>query len=101
MIKRYKNIEKLVDPTGRCYIKNAIYPPIPTDPDDTYVITTGGDRYDVLAQQFYGDSSLWWVICSANISKNDGLIVETGVQLRIPYRINQVLEEFDRVNKER
>lgn len=101
MIKRYKSIEKLVDSTGRRYIKNAIYPDIPTDPDDTYVITTGGDRYDILAQQFYNNSSLWWVIASANVSKNDGLIVKPGVQLRVPYRINEVLEEFERVNRER
>lgn len=101
MIRRYKNIEKLVDSSGKRYIKNTIYPDIPTDPDDTYIITTGGDRYDILAQQFYNDSSLWWVIASANVSKNDGLIVKPGVQLRVPYRINEVLEEFERVNRER
>jgi hypothetical protein len=100
-MKRYKNIEKLVDSSGKRYIKNAIYPTIPADPNDTYVITTGGDRYDILAQQFYGDSSLWWVISSANVSKNDGLVVKQGVQLRIPYDINKVIEEFERINKER
>lgn len=101
MIKRYKNIEKLVDKQGIRYIKNAIYPDIPLDPDDTYVITTGGDRYDILAQQFYGDSSLWWVISSANVSKTDGLVVKAGVQLRIPFNISQVLNDFERINKER
>lgn len=101
MIKRYKNIEKLVDNQGIRYIKNAIYPDIPLHPEDTYVITTGGDRFDILAQQFYNDSSLWWVISSANVSKTDGLIVKPGVQLRIPYNISQVLDDFDTINKER
>ena len=101
MVRRYKNIEKLVNSEGKRYISNAIYPDIPADPDDTYIITTGGDRYDILAQQFYGDSSLWWVIATANVSKTDGLIVKPGVQLRIPYNVDQVLENFDRVNKER
>ena len=60
-----------------------------------------GDTFQLLASKYYSDPKLWWVIASANVSKNDGLIVKPGVQLRVPYRINEVLEEFERVNRER
>jgi hypothetical protein len=84
MANRYKEIEVLKTDEGKRYYKNAIYPDIPVTDNDLYVITTGSDRYDTLAQQFYGDHKLWWVIASANVSKTDGLIVKPGVQLRIP-----------------
>ena len=69
--------------------------------EDIYVITTGTDRYDTLALQFYGDSSLWWIIASANVSKKDGLAVEQGIQLRIPADSSTALEVFEEVNKNR
>lgn len=101
MPNRYKQIEQLRDSEGRRYFKNPIYPDIPLSEDDTYVITTGADRYDTLAKQFYNDSTLWWVIASANVSKRDGLIVEQGIQLRIPANISAIIEEFNFVNANR
>jgi len=98
---RYQTIEELKTSTGRRYIKNAIYPEIPVSEEDIYIITTGGDRYDTLAQQFYGDSRLWWVIASANNSKRDGLIVETGVQLRIPADGQGAKVQFEEFNEKR
>jgi len=99
MPNRYETIQNLKTPEGKRYIKNAIYPEIPETADDIYVITTGGDRYDVLAQQFYGDSTLWWVIASANTSKTDGLIVKPGVQLRIPADGQKALNDFIELNE--
>ena len=46
MAQRYSNIDSLLTSGGKRYRKNAIYPTIPQSPDDTYIITTGGDRYD-------------------------------------------------------
>lgn len=99
MPNRYETIQKLKTAEGRRYIKNAIYPEIPETENDIYVITTGGDRYDVLAQQFYGDSTLWWVIASANTSKTDGLIPKPGVQLRIPADGLKALNDFIELNE--
>jgi len=95
MPDRFRNIELLKQESGRRYYKNVIYPDIPATEDDTYIITTGGDRYDTLALQFYGDSTLWWVIASANNSKKDGLIVEQGIQLRIPADAAKVRSLFN------
>lgn len=101
MPDRFRNIEVLREENGKRYYKNVIYPDIPVTEDDTYIITTGGDRYDTLALQFYGDSSLWWVIASANNSKKDGLIVQQGVQLRIPADAAKVRSLFNDLNSNR
>ena len=101
MALRYRKANIEIDENGRRSFATTIYPDIPLSANDTYVITTGGDRYDTLAQQFYGDSSLWWIIASANNSKKDGLIVEPGIQLRIPGSAAEVIEKFDELNEKR
>lgn len=101
MANRYRNITQYKTEEGRRYLRTPIYPEIPVGEEDIYVITTGGDRYDTLALQFYGDSSLWWIIASANVSKRDGLIVEPGVQLRIPADKDQALRLYSEANENR
>jgi len=79
-----------------------IYPHIPENAEDIYVITTVGDRLDVLASSYYGDSSLWWIIASANPSiRRDSLNVAPGIQLRIPYNKQEVLKSVTKVNNQR
>ena len=85
MPDRFQNIDIFLTKENVRYYTNPIYPEIPLHEDDIYVITAGGDRYDTLAQQFYGNSSYWWIIASANVSKTDSLSVQPGVQLRIPH----------------
>jgi nucleoid-associated protein YgaU len=62
------------------------------------VITTGGDRYDTLAYQFYKDSSLWWIIATANNYNRDNLAIKPGVQLRIPADKDGTIQEYHRIN---
>jgi len=76
------------------------YPEIPLSENDIYVYTTQGDRYDVLALNYYGDSSLWWIIASAN--PNIGLstlVIPEGVQIRIPNNISAVINDFRLINQ--
>lgn len=98
---RYRNIPEKKTSEGRTYKTNVIYPEIPLHPDDTYVITTGGDRYDILALQFYNDSSLWWIIVSANNSQKASLTIPTGTQLRIPADKDAAISLFSKVNRTR
>ena len=58
------------------------YSTIPVSDGDIFVITQTGDRLDLLAYQFYGDSQLWWYIAKANNLKFNNL--EEGLTLRIP-----------------
>lgn len=98
---RYTNIDIKKDLKGRRYYLNSVYPDIPLSEEDIYVITTGGDRYDTLAQQFYGDSSYWWIIASANTSKTDGLVCKPGVQLRIPDNPLKHQTAYEELNRNR
>ena len=101
MPDRFKNIKINKTEQGVRYFGSVIYPDVPVDANDIYVITAEGDRYDLLAQQFYGDSSLWWIIASANNIKRDSLLVTVGVQLRIPNNPSEVRRLFNEVNKNR
>ena len=75
------------------------YPDIPRSNNDIYVFTTIGDRYDTLAQQYYGDSSLWWVIANANGKLDKGsLTPKVGSQVRIPINPTPTLAEYNVLN---
>lgn len=99
MVSRYQNISILRDESGVRYYKNVIYPQIPETEDDIYVITTVGDRYDKLAQDYYSDASLWWIIAAANGYNTATLLPEPGTQLRIPADKYRALELFDQANR--
>jgi hypothetical protein len=84
---------------ARYYVTNS-YPEIPLKSSDVYAITEFGDRLDILANLFYGDPSLYWVIASANpdLVPNDSLSLKGGIQLRIPADINSILNSYDTIN---
>jgi hypothetical protein len=97
-MKRYEYIKTLQFPEGKQYKTTTVYPDTPISENDYYIITTAGDRYDNLADQFYNDYTLWWVIAAANNSERASLIVEPGIQLRIPGNIDTILSNFDEAN---
>lgn len=79
-----------------------VYPDMPLHPEDTYVISTLGDRFDILAEAYYQDSSMWWVIASANPAiDRSSLNITPGVQIRIPFSKVRILELFQSVNLNR
>ena len=99
---RYQNIQQTkYEATGSQYYVNNIYPDIPLSNEDNYVITVLGDRLDLLAFDFYGDTSFWWVIASANALPGDSLYLEPGTQLRIPVDISGILNQYKLVNATR
>ena len=63
-----------------------IYNDIPLRDDDILVMSTVGDRFDLLAYQYYGDVSLWWYIAKANNMKFNN--IPAGLKLRIPMSIS-------------
>jgi hypothetical protein len=101
MANRYRDIKQFNTSDGITYRANSIYPQVPLSDKDYYVITTAGDRYDTLALQFYNDTSLWWIIAAANNSEQASLVVEPGVQIRIPYDKTIALDLYNQVNKTR
>lgn len=85
---RYKSIPAKILDDGRTVLKTKIFTTIPKSNDDIYIITQETDRLDTLAQQFYNNPTLWWVIAHANNLNSADIGVEPGVQLRIPIDIS-------------
>ena len=77
------------------------YPEIQRSFEDIYVFTAQGDRYDIIANTYYNDPSLWWIISSANpIYSQDSLTPDIGIQLRIPSpnRVPTILSDYEILN---
>ena len=79
---RYRNTKVIKATSGKLYRGTKFYTPIPETNNDVWVITQDGDRLDLLANQYYQDSSMWWYIARANNLKFNN--IEAGVTLRIP-----------------
>ena len=77
------------------------YPEIPLSINDLYVITNDGDRLDLLANQFYQDVDMWWIIATANpgVVKRDTFNLKPGLQIRIPTSTQGIIQEFEELNK--
>lgn len=99
---RYQNILiKKNRQLGSQFYSNNIYPDIPLSNNDNYVITVLGDRLDLLAFDFYGNTSFWWVIASANALPGDSLYLTPGMQLRIPSDLSSIVNNYKVVNATR
>ena len=80
-MSRYANT-KINEKNNKKYLRTTIYDKIPKSDSDIYVTTQYGDRLDLLAYQFYKDSSLWWYIARANDLNT--ILIPANIQLRIP-----------------
>jgi phage tail protein X len=106
-MNRYQNIPK-TKINGNLVYRTSRYPEVPLSENDIYVYTTQGDRFDLLAQQYYGDSSLWWIISIANTTTagtalpsdlpQNTLVIPEGIQIRIPNNPTEVINTFNEIN---
>ena len=97
-MNRYQNIPIVKIDKKRVY-QTTRYPEIPLSENDTYVYTVQGDRYDILAQQYYSDSSLWWIISTANEQLiQNTLTIPEGIQIRIPTNPAGIIKTFNIIN---
>tara|TARA_Y100000592_G_C5479365_1_gene324377 strand:+ start:369 stop:689 length:321 start_codon:yes stop_codon:yes gene_type:complete len=85
---------------GKRYYNRLKYPEITPTINDLYIVTTVGDRLDLLANRFYGDTQLWWVIAMANIGKvrRDSFALKSNLEIRIPSNLRSILRDFDELN---
>jgi hypothetical protein len=99
-MNRYQDIPVIKSATGKQIYATSRYPEIPLSENDIYVYTSQGDRYDLLALNYYGDSSLWWIIAAGNPNVDlMTLVIPEGVQIRIPGNFSQVISEFNFINQ--
>lgn len=97
----YNSNDILSTTQGVKYYKAKKYPPIPPQESDIYVVTVQGDRLDLLANTYYKDPSLWWVISIANSNITFGsMFPEPGIQLRIPTDLNTVIALYNQENQQ-
>jgi phage tail protein X len=84
---------------GIRYYRGVKYPEIALSPDDIYVYAEEGDRFDILSNNYYSDSSLWWIISSANPSlPQDSYYLPLGIQIRIPTNIGAIQSAYNNLN---
>jgi nucleoid-associated protein YgaU len=87
-MNRYASTPTIKDANGLTRRATTILPVIPTTANDTYIVTTSPERLDKLANTFYGDTTLWWVIAAANGIGKGTFIVPSNQSLRIPAPAN-------------
>ena len=98
-MNRYQNIPIIKNSEDTRYYKDNKYPRVPLSVNDIYVETTIGDRFDLLAFQYYGDPSFWWVISIANETlPQNSLYIPTGTQIRIPTDVSSILSAYTLLN---
>ena len=106
-MNRYQDIPLTIVDKKQIY-QTTKYPEVPLTDNDIYVYTTQGDRFDRLANQYYGDQSLWWIISIANTAvagtslpsdlPQDSLVIPEGIQIRIPANYAEVINSFKILN---
>jgi len=107
-MNRYQNIPQTKINTRQAYVTSR-YPEVLVSADDIYIYSSQGDRFDILANQYYNDPSLWWVISIANTATagtalpsdlpQNSLNIPEGLQIRIPNNPYNVVSAFKLINQ--
>ncbi len=88
MPSRYKYTSVKTTKKGKRVFRPTMYPKIPIQDSDVFIYPKFGDRLDTLAQKYYEDTSLWWIIAKANNLDEAHIGLEVDKQIRIPINIS-------------
>ena len=94
MPSRYKFTDIKLRGDGKRVFKPTMYPKIPIRDSDIFIYPKFGDRLDNLAQKYYNDVSLWWIIAKANNLDAAHIGLEVDEQIRIPIEIEPILNDL-------
>jgi hypothetical protein len=98
-MNRYQDISVIKNSKGVSYYRDNKYPEIPLSVNDIYIVASDGDRFDIIASQYYGDSSLWWVISIANPNlPQNSLYIPLETQIRIPANPSSIVNSYNQLN---
>ena len=95
---RYKTAKQKRDKNRNRYFVPTTVPNIPIKDSDIFVYPIYGDRFDTLAQRYYNDSNLWWIIAKANEIGKGQIGLSPDKKVRIPTVIEDILESVNRSN---
>ena len=96
-----KNDTGIPSESGNSMYAPTYYPVIEAKIEDNYIVTGTEDRLDLIAFDYYGDSSLWWIIATANDLPGNSLYPAVGTQLRVPANYAQVIQDFASINNKK
>lgn len=97
-MNRYQNIG-ITKFNNKPIFKTVRFPKIDLDENDIYVTSVQGDRFDVLAEDYYQDGSLYWIISIANSQlPQNSLIIPEGYQIRIPANVGDIINKYKALN---
>ena len=92
MNNRYDNSRIFRDDNGRRYLSRIEYPPIPLRDSDILI------SFMNLANQYYENKNLWWIIARAN-QQTESVYMVPGKEYRIPQEIKLILQEYEELNR--
>tara|TARA_Y100000004_G_C8823716_1_gene373105 strand:- start:428 stop:697 length:270 start_codon:yes stop_codon:yes gene_type:complete len=87
-MSRYNSVKKIIN-KKMVTIGTSYLPKFKESNSDVLLIATDGDRCDLIAQEYYGRTDLWWFIASVNNLKSNN--IEAGTQLRVPISTTQAV----------
>ena len=85
-MSRYDTIRKVFDKKIE-RIGTSDLPKVEEKNSDILLIAIQGDRCDLIAQEYYGTTELWWFVASVNNLKSNN--IQAGTQLRVPISTEQ------------
>ena len=89
---RYRNAKIKKDADGKRYYLPTMVLNIPLKDSDTFIFPRYGDRLEMVANIYYGDSNLWWIIAKANSLGKGKMDLDPTKKLRVPTDITDILE---------
>ena len=95
---RYDSAKVRKDKNGTRYYKPTIVPNVPIKDSDIFVYPVYGDRFETIAQRYYNDSTLWWIIAKANELSRGEISPDPLKKIRIPTEIDDILESVQKSN---
>ena len=96
-MKRYATTPKKIDKSGIRVYGTTYYPDIVVSDSDTFIYPKEGERLEALANKYYNDNTLWWVIAKANGIKGKPALSSDEI-IRIPGDIVNIIEKFNNLN---
>ncbi len=95
---RYVGLETVKGYNGKQIYESVTLPVIEPTDEDIYIISSIGDRLDLLATRYYGDPRYWWIIALVNDIGGGTTTIPAGTQLRIPPDPLPILQAYRKVN---
>jgi hypothetical protein len=97
-MKRYESTQTKNRWDGKKVYFTTQYPVIDPQDSDIVIISNESDYLDSLSYKYYGDPTLWWIIALANNIGKARMSIPSGLQLRIPTNVNEILVNFNSLN---